>query len=64
MHISFDPTKCQGIWECYEVCPVGCWQTDLKQRVVHFVHPERCIACNACVLHCPEQAIELTIRKP
>jgi NAD-dependent dihydropyrimidine dehydrogenase PreA subunit len=59
MHIAFDPAKCQGIWECFEVCPVGCWQPDLERRIVNFVQPERCIACGACVLQCPEKAITL-----
>jgi NAD-dependent dihydropyrimidine dehydrogenase PreA subunit len=61
MRISFDPDKCRGIWECYQVCPVGCWQPDLEKRIAHFIHPERCIACRACVLQCPEKAIVLTI---
>ncbi len=59
LQIHFDPERCKGVWECYEVCPVGCWERDLGQRKARFVHAERCIACNACVLQCPEGAIEL-----
>jgi len=57
--IHFDPDKCKGTWQCYEVCPVGCWTPDYKTRVVVFHDGERCIACGACVLQCPEDAIEL-----
>ncbi len=59
MAIYFHPERCQGVWECYEVCPVGCWQPDYGRGVVTFVHADQCIACGACVLQCPEDAIEL-----
>ncbi len=58
--IEFDPGRCKGTWECYEVCPVGCWTPDHETRIVDFHDPERCIACGACVLQCPEGAIKLT----
>ncbi|HEY75586.1 MAG TPA: 4Fe-4S binding protein [Thermoflexia bacterium] len=53
------PEKCKGRWQCYEVCPVGCWTPDYARRVAIFHDPDRCIACGACVLQCPEDAIEL-----
>ncbi len=57
--IHFDPDKCAGIWQCYAVCPMGCWTPDHERRVVVF-HGERlCVACGACVLQCPEDAIVL-----
>lgn len=59
--IHFDADRCAGIWECYEVCPVDCWSPDIEGQVVHFHHPERCIACGACVLQCPEKAIQLKV---
>jgi NAD-dependent dihydropyrimidine dehydrogenase PreA subunit len=59
MQIYYDPEKCKGVWQCYEVCPVGCWTPDYEHRKVIFHDPERCIACGACVLQCPENAIEL-----
>ena len=62
LEIHFDPTRCKGVWQCYEVCPVGCWTPDLETRVVRFSHAERCIACGACVKQCPENAIELKVK--
>jgi NAD-dependent dihydropyrimidine dehydrogenase PreA subunit len=59
VEIHFYPEKCKGVWQCYNVCPVGCWTPDYEKRVVVFHNSERCIACNACVLQCPEEAIEL-----
>ena len=59
LQIHFDPEKCTGAWECYEVCPVNCWMPDHDRRkaIVHDL--KSCIACEACVLQCPEDAIRL-----
>jgi NAD-dependent dihydropyrimidine dehydrogenase PreA subunit len=59
LKLHFDPEKCRGVWECFEVCPVNCWTADYASRKVIFHDPERCIACKACVIQCPEGAIEL-----
>ncbi len=59
LEIHFYPEKCKGVWQCYNVCPVGCWKPDMAARKVIFHDKERCIACGACVLQCPEDAIEL-----
>ena len=59
LKIRFDPEKCRGVRQCIEVCPVGCWSPESGGRKVRFEHSERCIACGACVLQCPEHAIEL-----
>lgn len=59
MRIYYDPSLCQGVWECYEVCPTGCWVPNYDKWVVSFQHAEHCVACGACVLQCPEKAIEL-----
>ncbi|NOY98206.1 MAG: ferredoxin family protein [Chloroflexi bacterium] len=59
LQIHFDPEKCKGVWQCYEVCPIGCWTPDYERRVAIFHDPEKCVACGACVLQCPEDAIEL-----
>ncbi len=59
MQIHFYHDKCTGVWQCYEVCPVGCWAPDRLRWVVEFHDPDQCVACGACVLQCPENAIEL-----
>jgi NAD-dependent dihydropyrimidine dehydrogenase PreA subunit len=57
--IRFYPERCVGDLQCYEVCPVGCWLPDPAGRQALLVDDESCIACGACVLQCPEEAIEL-----
>jgi NAD-dependent dihydropyrimidine dehydrogenase PreA subunit len=59
MQIIFHAERCSGVLECYEVCPVDCWKPDPLTGTVEFQNEEACIACGACVLQCPEEAIEL-----
>jgi len=59
LEIHFDPDRCTGVWECYEVCPVGCWTPNRDQRVAIFHNSELCVACGACVRQCPNDAIVL-----
>jgi NAD-dependent dihydropyrimidine dehydrogenase PreA subunit len=61
LEIHFDPEKCKGVYQCYQVCPIGCWTPDRENRTVIFHDGEKCIACGACVLQCPEGAIELKL---
>ena len=61
LEIVFDLDRCIGLFECYEVCPVDCWRLDPQHRRVEFIGAERCIACNACVLQCSADAIELRV---
>jgi len=63
LRILLHADKCKGVWQCYEVCPIGCWTPDRTRRMVIFDHPEKCIACGACTLQCPENAIELSVPK-
>ena len=62
LEIHLYPERCKGVWQCYNVCPVGCWTPDYASRKVILHDKERCIACGACVLQCPTNAIEL--RRP
>jgi len=59
MQIHFYPERCSGVWQCYEVCPMGRWLPDRQKRLVIELESVFCIACGACVLQCPQKAIEL-----
>jgi NAD-dependent dihydropyrimidine dehydrogenase PreA subunit len=61
LEIVFEPERCIGLFECYEVCPVNCWLIDEANGKVDFIGAKRCIACNACVLQCSAEAIELRV---
>lgn len=61
LEINFKPELCQGVWQCYEVCPVGKWQPNYESRKVLLLDEPTCIACGACVLQCPQGAISLEI---
>ena len=60
LSIEFDPARCTGDWQCYEVCPAGCWMPNDETCVAEFDGAGRCVACGACVLQCPGDAIQLT----
>ncbi|MBU0493995.1 MAG: 4Fe-4S binding protein [Chloroflexi bacterium] len=53
----YDEAVCNGCRLCYEVCPVLCWAPAERKMVL--AHPERCVACAACVLQCPTGAARL-----
>jgi NAD-dependent dihydropyrimidine dehydrogenase PreA subunit len=61
LEIVFEPARCVGLFECYEVCPVDCWRIDAAVGKVEFIGASRCVACNACVLQCSVDAIELKV---
>jgi NAD-dependent dihydropyrimidine dehydrogenase PreA subunit len=61
LQIRLIPERCVGVWECYEVCPVGCWKPDYEKQKVVLQHTHRCVACNACVIQCPQDAIALVV---
>lgn len=50
---------CIGCGICMQVCPVGCIQVE-NQHASHS-DTSSCQMCLACVQHCPENAIRLTI---
>ena len=63
LQIHFDPARCKGTWQCYEVCPIGLWTPHPEERLVEFEGPFGCVACGACVLQCPEEAIRLAVER-
>jgi len=63
LHIQFDPDRCTGTWQCYDVCPIGCWTPDHQNSIAIFHDAELCVACGACVLQCKPEAIRLSVKK-
>lgn len=61
LRIQLYPELCSGSWQCYEVCPIGLWTPDHERRVVELDDSLPCIACGACVLQCPSEAISLSV---
>ena len=61
LRIVYEPERCTGCWQCYEVCPVGRWIPDHDSGVARFRGQDQCVACGACVLQCPEGAIRLMV---
>ena len=62
LQIRFDPQLCTGTWQCYEVCPIGCWSPDFDNHIAVFEDGGQCVACGACVLQCKPKAIRLEVR--
>ena len=61
-YIHLLPRRCQGCWECVEVCPEEVLvKMDRKRHVhVHIKNPEACTGCKKCVRACEYAAIEYT----
>lgn len=59
LRIEYKQGLCNGCWQCYEVCPTGRWTPDYEARIAIFSDSDKCVACGACVLQCPKDAIQL-----
>ncbi len=62
-HVICQPCNDCKHTDCVEVCPVpsGCFHEDATRL---YIHPEKCIDCEACVPHCPVDAIYLDENVP
>jgi NAD-dependent dihydropyrimidine dehydrogenase PreA subunit len=60
--IHWDEARCDGCLNCYEVCPVGCCRPDPTAPKILPPDQASCVACGACVLQCPEEALALVNR--
>jgi 2-oxoglutarate ferredoxin oxidoreductase subunit delta len=54
--VTVFPNWCKGCDLCIEFCPGGVLEQGPDGRVI-VAHPEKCIACHWCELHCPDFAI-------
>ena len=60
--------RCKACDLCVSVCPTGTLAMRLDEhrvlgKMVEVLHPESCIGCQECELHCPDFAIAVADRK-
>ena len=60
--------RCKGCDICVSVCPAGVLGMELDVnkvlgKITKVAHPESCIGCSECELHCPDFAIYVANRK-
>ena len=62
-HVICEPCYGCKYTDCVDVCPVpsGCFHEGEKRL---FIHPDKCIDCEACVPRCPVEAIYLDENVP
>lgn len=59
--------RCKACDICVSVCPSGTLAMVLDEhrvlgKMVRVIHPESCIGCSECELHCPDFAINVATR--
>lgn len=55
--VDLEVDKCTGQAECVLVCPVDVLEMQGSKRKVAVVRGEDCVACGACIVQCPEDAL-------
>ncbi len=60
--------RCKGCDICVSKCPAGVLSMQLDHtkvlgKIIKVIHPESCIGCRECELHCPDFAIYVAERK-
>ncbi len=56
-HIELDVDRCTGAADCVQVCPRDVLAMNGRRRRVEIVRTEQCIACGACIVQCPTDAL-------
>lgn len=50
--------RCTGAAECVQVCPRDVLKMDGSARKVQIARPENCLRCGACIVQCPDDALQ------
>jgi NAD-dependent dihydropyrimidine dehydrogenase PreA subunit len=50
--------RCTGSAQCVLVCPKNVFEMDGRRRKVRIARPDDCLRCGACVVQCPEDALQ------
>jgi adenylylsulfate reductase subunit B len=56
--------KCNACAVCADICPTDIFYIEKKGGIPAVRYPEECWHCNACVLDCKQEALELRIPLP
>ena len=59
-----DKNLCIHCGTCVDVCPQDVFFGSKEEEVPFVRYPDECWLCNACVMDCPENAINLRIPLP
>ena len=54
---KIDKEKCTGCGICVELCPLDTLAMDEQGECAVIKHPDDCMTCYVCELHCPVGAI-------
>ncbi|MDP7112666.1 MAG: 4Fe-4S binding protein [Myxococcota bacterium] len=54
--LTHDPARCTACGQCYEVCPIGVWDSGQDGTAV-LARRDECTGCTACVYQCTDGAI-------
>ncbi len=55
--IVLEADRCTGAADCIQVCPWAVLKMNSNPRRAGIVDPGACIACGACIVQCPEDAL-------
>ena len=61
--LVYDREKCLGCRSCEDICPVGVWDFDRKDKKAVLSYKEKCTACTACMIQCCSGAIRAQLVK-
>ena len=61
MALKIDYKKCNVCRICYEDCPGDVIGWDEDKNIPFIAYPNECWYCGNCEVHCPKQAIKVSI---